>query len=90
MQKAGIQRYASELGIIIVAPDTSPRGENIPDDENGAYDFGLGAGFYLNPREPGSIIIMITLWMNSHLPFKRSLKLVVSSIHNGSFNGWSG
>ena len=53
VQKAGIQRYASELGIIIVAPDTSPRGENIPDDENGAYDFGLGAGFYLNAtREP--------------------------------------
>ena len=53
MQKAGIQRHASDLGIIIVAPDTSPRGENIPDDENGAYDFGLGAGFYLNAtREP--------------------------------------
>ena len=53
VQKAGIQRHASELGIIIVAPDTSPRGENIPDDENGAYDFGLGAGFYLNAtREP--------------------------------------
>ena len=53
IQKAGIQRHASELGIIIVAPDTSPRGENIPDDENGAYDFGLGAGFYLNAtRDP--------------------------------------
>ena len=53
VQKAGIQRHASELGIIIVAPDTSPRGDNIPDDENGAYDFGLGAGFYLNAtREP--------------------------------------
>ena len=53
VQKAGIQGPASELGIIIVAPDTSPRGENIPDDENSAYDFGLGAGFYLNAtREP--------------------------------------
>ena len=53
VQKAGIQRHASELGIIIVAPDTSPRGENIPEDENGAYDFGLGAGFYLKAaREP--------------------------------------
>ena len=80
VQKAGIQRYASELGVIIVAPDTSPRGENIPDDENGAYDFGLGAGFYLNAtREPGkqNFECMITLWMNSHLSFKRSLKLVV-------------
>ena len=53
MQKAGIQKHASELGIIIVAPDTNPRGENIPDDENRAYDFGIGAGFYLNAtREP--------------------------------------
>ena len=53
VQKSGAQRYASELGLIIVAPDTSPRGENIPDDENGSYDLGLGAGFYLNAkREP--------------------------------------
>ena len=53
VQKSGVQRYASELGLIIVAPDTSPRGENVPDDENSAYDFGLGAGFYLNAkREP--------------------------------------
>ena len=53
VQKSGVQRYASELGLIIVAPDTSPRGENVPDDENGSYDFGLGAGFYLNAkREP--------------------------------------
>ncbi|WP_144211735.1 S-formylglutathione hydrolase [Shewanella donghaensis] len=48
MQKSGIQRIAAELGIAIVAPDTSPRGENVADDESAAYDFGLGAGFYLN------------------------------------------
>ncbi|WIO75180.1 S-formylglutathione hydrolase [Porticoccaceae bacterium LTM1] len=52
VQKAGAQRYASELGVAIVAPDTSPRGEQIPDDPDGAYDFGLGAGFYLNATEP--------------------------------------
>lgn len=51
MQKAGAQRLAAELGIAIVAPDTSPRGDNIPDDEQGAYDFGLGAGFYLNATQ---------------------------------------
>ncbi len=50
MQKAGAQRIAAELGIAIVAPDTSPRGNNIPDDE--AYDLGQGAGFYLNATEP--------------------------------------
>ncbi|BDM66203.1 S-formylglutathione hydrolase [Shewanella sp. NFH-SH190041] len=51
MQKAGAQRLAAELGIAIVAPDTSPRGDNVPDDEQGAYDFGLGAGFYLNATQ---------------------------------------
>lgn len=52
MQKAGAQKMAAQLGIAIVAPDTSPRGENVPDDPNGAYDFGLGAGFYLNASQP--------------------------------------
>ncbi|MDO6776032.1 S-formylglutathione hydrolase [Shewanella sp. 3_MG-2023] len=51
MQKSGVQRVAAELGIAIVAPDTSPRGENVADDANGAYDFGLGAGFYLNATQ---------------------------------------
>jgi len=51
MQKAGAQRVAAELGLIIVAPDTSPRGENVPDDEQGAWDFGQGAGFYLNATQ---------------------------------------
>ncbi|WP_335736657.1 S-formylglutathione hydrolase [Rheinheimera muenzenbergensis] len=51
--KAGAQRIAAELGIALIMPDTSPRGEGVPDDENGAYDFGLGAGFYVNAtREP--------------------------------------
>ncbi|MGI2171579.1 S-formylglutathione hydrolase [Shewanella sp. MF05960] len=52
MQKAGAQRIAAELGIAIVAPDTSPRGEGVADDKDGAYDFGLGAGFYLNATKP--------------------------------------
>ncbi|QSX32069.1 S-formylglutathione hydrolase [Shewanella avicenniae] len=51
MQKAGAQRVAAELGMAIVCPDTSPRGEGVADDANGAYDFGLGAGFYLNATE---------------------------------------
>jgi S-formylglutathione hydrolase len=51
MHKAGAQRMAAELGLIIVAPDTSPRGEGVPDDANGAYDFGLGAGFYVNATQ---------------------------------------
>ena len=50
-QKAGAQRVAAELGIAIVMPDTSPRGEGVPDDENATYDFGLGAGFYVNATQ---------------------------------------
>lgn len=48
MQKAGALGVAAELGIAIVAPDTSPRGAEVPDDPEGGWDFGLGAGFYLN------------------------------------------
>ncbi|MBS7697521.1 MULTISPECIES: S-formylglutathione hydrolase [unclassified Chelatococcus] len=46
--KAGAQRVAAELGLMVIAPDTSPRGEGVPDDPDGAYDFGLGAGFYVD------------------------------------------
>lgn len=49
--KAGAQRMAAQLGIALIIPDTSPRGEGVPDDESGAYDFGLGAGFYLNATQ---------------------------------------
>lgn len=51
MHKAGAQRMAAELGLIIVAPDTSPRGPGVPGDPDGAWDFGLGAGFYLNATQ---------------------------------------
>ncbi|MFQ5346500.1 MAG: S-formylglutathione hydrolase, partial [Rhodothalassiaceae bacterium] len=51
MIKAGAQRLAAELGLMLVAPDTSPRGEGVPDDPEGAYDLGLGAGFYLDATE---------------------------------------
>jgi len=51
VNKAGAQRYAAELGLAIVAPDTSPRGEDVPDDPERAYDFGLGAGFYVNATQ---------------------------------------
>jgi len=46
--KAGAQHIASELGLMLVVPDTSPRGEGVPGDPAGAYDFGLGAGFYVD------------------------------------------
>ncbi len=51
VQKAGAQQHAAEHGIAIVCPDTSPRGEGVADDPEGAYDMGLGAGFYVNATE---------------------------------------
>ncbi len=49
MFKAGAQRIAAELGVAIVAPDTSPRGDDVADDDG--YDFGQGAGFYVNATQ---------------------------------------
>ena len=47
--KAGAQRYAAQHGVVVVAPDTSPRGDDVADAEG--YDLGLGAGFYLNATQ---------------------------------------
>ena len=49
--KGEFRRACAELGLIFIAPDTSPRGEGVPDDAEGAYDFGLGAGFYVNATQ---------------------------------------
>ncbi|MEX1082055.1 MAG: S-formylglutathione hydrolase [Halofilum sp. (in: g-proteobacteria)] len=46
-EKAGAQRYAAECGIALVVPDTSPRGQGLPGEDD-SYDFGSGAGFYVN------------------------------------------
>ncbi|MDB2498594.1 S-formylglutathione hydrolase [Alphaproteobacteria bacterium] len=50
MEKGGYRRLAAELGIAIVCPDTSPRGEGVPDEKDN-WQFGLGAGFYLDATE---------------------------------------
>jgi S-formylglutathione hydrolase len=49
MDKGEYRRLAAELGLVVVCPDTSPRGEGVPNDE--AYDFGQGAGFYVDAVE---------------------------------------
>lgn len=51
VQKAGAQQYAADAGVAIVCPDTSPRGEGVPGDPDKAWDFGLGAGFYVNATQ---------------------------------------
>jgi S-formylglutathione hydrolase len=49
--KGEFRAACAVLGLILVAPDTSPRGEGVADDPDGAWDFGLGAGFYVNATE---------------------------------------
>lgn len=50
-EKGEFRRACAELGLIFVAPDTSPRGEGVADDPDGAWDFGLGAGFYVDATQ---------------------------------------
>ena len=51
-EKGEFRQACAELGLIFVAPDTSPRGDAVPGDPAGAYDFGLGAGFYVDATKP--------------------------------------
>ena len=65
--KAGAQRYAAEHGVILVAPDTSPRGEDVADAEG--YDLGKGAGFYVNATQaPWSANYRMYDYVASELP----------------------
>ena len=50
-EKGEYRAACAEHGLVFIAPDTSPRGEGVPDDPAGAYDFGLGAGFYVDATE---------------------------------------
>ena len=69
MIKSGAQRYAAELGLMLVSPDTSPRGDDVPDDPDGAYDFGIAAGFYLNATEaPWSANFQMYDYVTMELP----------------------
>jgi S-formylglutathione hydrolase len=68
-EKGEYRRACSELGLIFVAPDTSPRGDGVPDDPEGAYDFGLGAGFYVNAlAEPYAQHYRMRSYIESELP----------------------
>lgn len=66
--KAGAQRYAAELGLALIMPDTSPRGENVPDAPD-RYDLGHGAGFYVNAtRQPWSKHYQMYDYVTQELP----------------------
>jgi len=68
MSKAGAQRVATELGIALVCPDTSPRGTNLP-GEHDDWDFGSGAGFYINAKQkPWSLNYRMYDYVTQELP----------------------
>jgi S-formylglutathione hydrolase len=76
--KAGAQRYAAELGLALIIPDTSPRGEDVPDAAE-RYDLGQGAGFYVNAtRQPWSKHYHMYDYVTRELPalVERELPLV--------------
>ncbi|QJD58797.1 S-formylglutathione hydrolase [Pseudomonas sp. gcc21] len=91
MQKAGALKLAAELGLVIVAPDTSPRGEGVADDPDGAYDFGLGAGFYVNAtQQPWVAHYQMYDYVTAELPALIEANLPVSkrrSISGHSMGG---
>jgi len=67
--KAGAQRMAAELGLLLIAPDTSPRGDAVPGDSAGSYDFGLGAGFYVDAtQQPWSRNYRMASYVEHELP----------------------
>lgn len=67
--KGEYRRACAEAGIVFVAPDTSPRGEGVADDPAGAYDFGLGAGFYVNAtQEPFAAHYRMWDYVTEELP----------------------
>ena len=80
VQKSGAQKYAAENGVAIVCPDTSPRGDSVPNDLEDSYDLGLGAGFYVNAtQEPWTknyhmydyvTTELPNVLKNSHLPLQ--------------------
>jgi S-formylglutathione hydrolase len=68
-EKGQFQRVCAELGLIFIAPDTSPRGPDVPDDADGAWDFGLGAGFYLDAtQDPWAANYRMESYVAAELP----------------------
>lgn len=79
--KAGAQRYAAELGLALVMPDTSPRGDGVADDPD-RYDLGMGAGFYVNATQaPWSAHYHMYDYVTQELPALVEGALPISKTH---------
>jgi len=84
MEKGEYRRAASDLGLIIVAPDPSPRGEGVPDDD--AYDMGQGAGFYVDAtEEPWSKHFRMRSYIEQELPDLIAAEFHVDMSRQGIF-----
>ncbi len=69
MEKGEYRRACAEAGMIFVAPDTSPRGDGVPEDPEGGWDFGLGAGFYVDATQaPWSRHYRMATYVAEELP----------------------
>lgn len=83
--KAGAQRVAAELGLILIVPDTSPRGVALPGDRD-AYDFGIGAGFYVDAtRIPWSRHYRMATYIAEELPAVVAAHFAVDPTRTGIF-----
>ncbi|MCB1411478.1 MAG: S-formylglutathione hydrolase [Rhodobacteraceae bacterium] len=68
-EKGEFRAACARLGLVFIAPDTSPRGVDVPDDPEGAYDFGLGAGFYVDATQaPWSRHYRMRSYVETELP----------------------
>jgi S-formylglutathione hydrolase len=84
MEKGEYRRTAAELGLILVCPDTSPRGETVPNDD--AYDFGQGAGFYVDATEqPFAVNYRMWSYVTEELPALVAAHFPVDAARQGIF-----
>jgi S-formylglutathione hydrolase len=82
VEKGGFQRICAELGLIFVAPDTSPRGADVPDEPD--YDFGQGAGFYLDAtEEPWAANYRMYSYLTDELPELLATHFPADMAHQG-------
>ncbi len=89
-EKGEYRRACAEHGIIFIAPDTSPRGDDVADDEGGAYDFGLGAGFYVNATQaPFDTHYHMRDYIEKDLPEVIAAEFPMADMHRQGITGHS-
>jgi len=93
-EKGEFRMACAQHGIMLVAPDTSPRGEGVPDDPDGGWDFGLGAGFYVDAtQEPYARNYKMWSYVTKELPaliaseFPANMKLQAITGHSMGGHG---